>query len=418
MQAGGTSKTNGEQRRAFRCQLSALSLTKLGDALVSSRLVLAWMLSAIGAPAFLVSMLVPLRESLALLPQLFVAAWVQRFPVRKWFWVLGSAGQALALCGMLVALLTLPGTAAGLFIVFFLALFSLSRGVCSVVAKDVLGKTVPRLRRGRLSGLAASVSGLVSLGVAALIWWSPGSLPGGEDVHLFAALLGVSALLWVLAALIYSAVPEVAGEVQVSGDVLREGLRSLGLLRTDRQLRQFILARMLLVATAFAIPYIVVTIQRAGGSGVGGLAALMLAEGAAGLVSGAFWGIWSDRAAHRVMAASAALGGVVIGLCLLLESEARNWLAQPLLGAALLFIAAVAHHGARISRATYLVDMSNESNRLRYTAVSNTVMGFLLLSGIGLGLLDAQLGTKAVLCFLLAMALLATLRCLRLPAID
>lgn len=59
------------QPRAFFAQLAAQTLTKLGDALTSSRLVLAWMLSAIGSPPILISLLVPLRESLSLLPQLF-----------------------------------------------------------------------------------------------------------------------------------------------------------------------------------------------------------------------------------------------------------------------------------------------------------------------------------------------------------
>ena len=62
-----------EQPAAFVTQLTALSLTQIGDKLISPRITLAWMLSALGAPAFLISLLVPLRESLALVPQLFIA---------------------------------------------------------------------------------------------------------------------------------------------------------------------------------------------------------------------------------------------------------------------------------------------------------------------------------------------------------
>ena len=164
-----------EQPTAFVRQLLAQTLTKLGDALTSSRLVLAWMLASIGAPALFISLLVPLRESLSLLPQLFIAQRIREHSVRKWFWVTGSICQALALAAMIPALLLLPGSVAALVIVVLLSLFSLARGVCSVAAKDVLGKTISKSRRGRLTGLAASAAGLATLLVALLLWLTPGA---------------------------------------------------------------------------------------------------------------------------------------------------------------------------------------------------------------------------------------------------
>ena len=407
-----------EQPRAFFAQLGAQSLTKLGDALTSSRLVLAWMLSAIGSPPILISMLVPLRESLSLLPQLFVAQWIREYPVRKWFWVAGSVGQALALLAMVVALLTLPGASASVVIVILLGVFSLARGVCSVAAKDVLGKTVSKSRRGRLTGLAASAAGLATLAVAAVLWLAPATGAGDGDIRLFAALLGIAAALWLLAAFVYSSVPETPGATEGGGNAIVEAVRSLGILRSDSQFRDFVLARMLLVATAFAIPYIVVLIQRAGNGDATSLAVLLFAEGAAGLLSGPFWGRWADASSHRVMAAAAALSGAVITATLLSFHGYHAMVAHPLGGAALLFAAAIAHHGARVGRKTYLVDMATSANRSQYTAVSNTVLGLFLLCGAGLGVLDTYLGTSAVLILLLGVALAAVLRCRALPAVD
>ncbi len=404
-------------RRAFIYQLCALTCTKLGDALVSSRLVLAWTLSAIGAPGLLLAMLVPLRESLSLLPQLFIAAYLQQAPLRKWYWVAGSVLQACALVGMALALLVLPGNVAAVAIVVLLALFSLARGVCSVVVKDVMGKTVPRSRRGRLTGLSASAAGLAVLLLAALLGgFAPAAQGGG--IGMYALLLLIGAGLWLLASALYAGVPETPGPTRSVAAPIADGLRSLSLVYRDRRFRHFLCARMLLVAVAFAIPYIVVLLQRAGDSGIGGLLPLMVAEGAAGLLSGAFWGHWSDRAAHRVMAASALLGAVVIGACLWLNSGHQAWLGNYLAAAPLLFLAAVAHHGARIGRTTYLVDMADGSSRLQYTAVSNMVMGLFLLSGMGLGALDAVYGTASVLWLLLAVALLAALYSGRLPPVE
>ncbi len=84
----------------------------------------------------------------------------------------------------------------------------------------------------------------------------------------------------------------------------------------------------------------------------------------------------------------------------------------------LLFLAAVAHHGVRVGRATYLVDMADADNRAQLTAVSNTVMGVFLLAGGGLGLVDARFGTQAVLGLLGVVAVAAVLRCLALPRVD
>lgn len=409
------------QPLAFTLQLAAQTCTKLGDALTSSRLVLAWMLSSLGAPAVFISLLVPVRESLSLLPQLFVAQAVRRHPIRKSFWVWGSVGQGTCLVLMVAAVLLLEGAALGMAVIALLALFSLSRGVCSVAAKDVLGKTVSKTRRGRLTGLAASVSGAVTLAVAAVLMLAPAFLPGDQSLAgpgLFAAILGLSALLWFGAASIYAGVPEVAGATGGGGNAFTEALRSLGLLRSDPQFRNFVVARILLVSTAFAIPYLVVLIQQNSPSGTAGFAALLLAEGAAGLVSGPIWGRWSDSQSQRVMAAAAALSLLLMAATVGLATWHASWLGLPLVAGVLLFVAAVAHQGARVGRKTYLVDMATGDNRAQYTAVSNTVIGLFLFSGAALGWVDAAFGTASVLMLLAAVAALATLRCASLPAVD
>ncbi|MDX1599138.1 MAG: MFS transporter, partial [Marinobacter sp.] len=88
-----------EVPRNFFLILASNVLTKLGDLLISPKTVLAWMLSAVGAPA-LVAWLVPIRESGSMVPQMVIAAWVRRKPVRKWFWTLGSFGQAISVVAM------------------------------------------------------------------------------------------------------------------------------------------------------------------------------------------------------------------------------------------------------------------------------------------------------------------------------
>lgn len=402
-----------EQPVAFTLQLAAQTLSKLGDALSSSRLVLAWILSGLGAPAIYLSLLVPLRESLSLLPQLFIARALREQPLRKGFWVAGGLAQAASLATMVPAVLLLEGHALGLAVCALLALFSLARGVCSVAAKDVLGKTVSRSRRGRLTGLAGSSAGLVTLAMAGLLLLFGG--PGDGDSLLFAILLGTAALAWLGAALVYSRVPEVPGATGGGGNAIEEALRNLRLLRDDPPFRDFVIARILLVATAFAIPYVVILLRDAGDAAPA-FGALLLAEGLAGLLSAPFWGYWSDAASHRVMAAAALVSAATLALTLWLAHsgglEDTGW------GALLIFACAIAHQGARVGRKTYLVDLASGDTRAAYTAVSNTVLGVFLFSGALLGVLDAALGTGAVLAVLLGLALLAALRSATLQRVD
>ena len=98
-----------EQPRNRMVHLVSLTLTKIGDSLVDAKLTLTWLLAALGAPAFMVAWLVPLRESLSLLPQLAVGQWIREHPVRKGFWIVGSliqAGAILAISYPVLALST------------------------------------------------------------------------------------------------------------------------------------------------------------------------------------------------------------------------------------------------------------------------------------------------------------------------
>lgn len=409
-----------DQPQAFMAHLWALTLTKLGDSLVSARLVLPWMLTALGAPSVFISALVPLRESLALLPQLFIAQQMRQTPTRKWFWVAGSVGQALSLLAMVVAIVVTEGELLGWTVVIFLALFSLSRGVCSVAIKDVQGKTISKTRRGRLTGLAASVAGLLSLITAVVILIAPSLIHADDsgDAWLFIVLLSFAALLWLLAALVYARVPEVPGATEGGGNALIEAINSIALLWQDKAFGRFVLTRALLVASAFAIPFIVVMIQRSGDGGLTGLGGLMLASGLAGLLAGRFWGKWSDSASHQVMAAAALLATLVMAAALALFMLRPDWLAQQWLSGLIIFSAAVAHHGARVGRKTYLVDMASQDNRAQFTAVSNTVIGIVLLLGVLLGLLESLAGVEAVVSVLIALGLLAAVRALNLPNVQ
>ena len=64
--------------------------SKLAEQVASAKVVLPWLLSTMGAPAYIIGFLLPLRQAGTLLPQLVVSGQLRRFEVRKWFWVLSA----------------------------------------------------------------------------------------------------------------------------------------------------------------------------------------------------------------------------------------------------------------------------------------------------------------------------------------
>ncbi len=76
------------QPRNFFAYLIANAFSKIADELSSARLILPWLMSALGVPLALVGFLVPIREAGVLIPQLLVAAYVRGRAYRKPVWLL------------------------------------------------------------------------------------------------------------------------------------------------------------------------------------------------------------------------------------------------------------------------------------------------------------------------------------------
>jgi hypothetical protein len=201
------------QPRNFLLHVASLGATKTGDGLVDPKLVLAWILGALGAPATVIGLLVPVRESLALLPQLFTAASIRALPQRKYAWAAGSALQGLSVLCMAATALTMEGAAAGFLIVALLAVFALARSVCSVSYKDVLGKTVSKSTRGTATGTAGTIAAAFVFVFAILL--SAGVIP--KTIASLSIALMVAGGLWLLASVLFLQWPKSQVQPRAAG---------------------------------------------------------------------------------------------------------------------------------------------------------------------------------------------------------
>jgi hypothetical protein len=256
------SQCREEPRNLVRVTLAHIG-SKAGDALADPKVVMPWLMGALGAPAFLTAMIVPIRESLALLPQVIVGGVIRRFAKRKYFWVYAALIQGLAVIAMAgVAYGGMEGHAAGWAIIALVTLFSLARGVASIAWKDTLGKTVDKGRRGRVGGYAASAAGVIASGVGLYLALSP---EAARPDWLLLALLAAAGASWIAGALIFLTVNEHDGATDGGRgikDIARDQIR---LILGDAELQRFIFARALMTATALSGPLYVALAQRSGG---------------------------------------------------------------------------------------------------------------------------------------------------------
>ena len=387
-------------------------LTKLADALASARIILPWLLGSVGAPAFFSGLLVPIRESGSMLPQLIIGGFIRRHARRKWFFVAGSLLQALAVAGIAWSALELRGMHAGIAVVAWLVIFSLARGLCSVASKDVLGKTIPRTRRGLISGYCASAAGLVTLVVGGLLWMAT-----APDTEVYSLLLLAAAACWLGAALCYAAVVEYAGATDGGGQALKQAFASLALLKTDIPFRRFVLVRCLMMSSGLAAPYLILLAQQVSeGRQLLNLGIFVLAGGVADLVSGITWGKSADRSSRRVMLITSAATASICGIAAVLAWG--GWFDGIAAMLLLFFLLAVTHQGVRLGRKTYVVDLASGNRRTDYVAVSNSVIGFMLLLVGLLGAVAAQFSVAAVLAGFALASLLALVIGQRLPEVS
>lgn len=399
----------------FFLQVGATTLTSLGDTLTNPKTTLAWLMGVVGAPVALVAWLVPIRESGSMLPQLLIAAQVRRYARRRGVWVLGSLVQAFALLAMGLAAWLTEGAIAGALIIGCLVLFSLARGLCSVAGKDVIGKTIPKSRRGRLNGLSASLAGWLALAFGIYTLVRP---PADDDMLFYAGLLIGAALLWVLAALIYRRIEEEPGATEGGANALSNALGRITLLRDDAPFRRFVIIRALLLCSALSAPYYVLLAQDLQ-TGIGMLGAFLVANGLADSLAAFVWGRMADRSSKLVMIRAAFIASLLGPLVLAvhfwagLPDALQAWI-FPLA----FFVLGVAHSGVRVGRKTYVLDMAQGDKRTDYVAVGNSAIGLILLATGLFGLLSAVIGAAGMLLLLSLIGLSGAILAFSLPDVS
>lgn len=385
--------------------------SKLAEQVAGPNVVLPWLLAALGAPAFLIGLLMPVKQAGSLLPQLAVAGVIRSAARRKFFWVFAGLTQAVCLLMMIIAAAFLPATQAGWLILAFLAVYAIASGTASVAFQDVVGKTIPKGRRGRLLANRAAIGGaltvLAGLGITQAIG-------RGSDMNVYLLLIFAGAVLWFFAAVLFGLTKEAPGATAGGRNAIDEAGHGLRLVRRLSGYRRYLLARILLLTVEVATPLFVLFGQGILSGGAVELGTFVLAVGFAQVIGSPFWGHFSDTSARKVLWWSALIAVAAGGLALLIGLLPDTLRIAPVYAVVFVLIG-LAEAGVRLGRKTWLVDAAPAADRPTWVAFSNTSIGVLTLAAGGLGVIAHVYGLNVMMLSIMGLTLLGALAAWMMP---
>jgi hypothetical protein len=373
---------------------------KLAEQVSSAKLVLPWLISAMGAPAAFVGFLLPLRQAGTLLPQLFVSGQMRRFPQRKWFWVVAGLVQVLLLLLMIGAAAVLPPVAAASCILAFLLFFSLARGVGSLAFQDVTGKTIPKGKRGRMLAARSMIGGLLTIAVG--FGLNALKMEAG-DKRIALLLLFCGALLWGIASLAFAGMREDAGATEGGRSAFREATQGLHLVFKKPWYFRYLVARALLLSVELSTPFYVLLAQDLLPGRAATLLFFIVAAGLAQALSSPLWGKFADFSSRRVLTLSGIIGAITGGAALAFGLLPGGY-QGPHLFAAIFALLGFAEAGVLLGRKTFLIDMVDPAERTTAVAFANSVMGLVTLVFGALGIVAQFYGIRTLVAALVALA--------------
>lgn len=385
--------------------------TKLAEQLAGPNLVLPWLLSTIGTPHFLTSLLMPLKQAGSLIPQLAVAGVIRGYKTRKWFWVGAGISQAIFLLLMIAAVLVFKPLAAGISVLVLLFLFSAASGVGSVAFKDVVGKTIDKGIRGRMLANRAVIGGILTVGAGLILKFYIGE---SSEITSYLILIGIAVFLWLLGSLFFALKEEYAGATEGGRNALEEAKAGFKIFKKDSNYRQYLGSRFFLVTIEISAPFFVIHSKEVISNGIQSLGILVASVGIANILSSPFWGKLADTESRKTMFYSGLIGTLAAILALLFYLIPSD-IQTPYLYGVVFIVLGISIAGVRLGRKTYLIDYLDDKERPTYVAFANSTIGIITI-GLGalLGLLVEYVNIELFLFIFIGMSLLGSFTSLKL----
>ncbi|WP_424961328.1 MFS transporter [Ekhidna sp.] len=379
--------------------------TKLAEQIASPTLIIPYVFSILGVPSFYSGLLVPVKNTGSLLPQLIVSAKIRAFRYRKYFWAAAGFFQGMMLLLMGLVFINFKAGVVGILVVFLLLLFSMASGVGSISFKDVMGKTIPKGKRGQLLSFRATGGGVLTMLAGIVLYLFIGK---DSSIDSFVMLFIVAGVLWITSAVLFALINEEPGATSGGRTPVEEAKKGWQLIQQDDNFRNFLITRALLLSIPLVQPFFILYATQKMDVELSGLGFFVIAAGVSNTISSPFWGRFSDKSSKKVMMVSAAFALLISGYVIAFGFLPDTWQNIYAFGP-VFFLIIIAYSGARMARKTYLVDYAPSDERPLYVSVANTFMGVMtLLSGV-LSVVAGFFGIKVMIASLMLLMFLAIL---------
>jgi MFS family permease len=313
------------------------------------------------------------------LPQLLWAHWTGHKPRKQPTMMLGTVGR-LFLLVIAVALWAGLGRFPGAMLaVFFaaMAVFSGLDGLVTITWFDIMARTIPTQRRGRMIGLAQVISGVLGIGVGALVGLIL-STYSRQPLLGYALLFTLAAACMVPSTIGLALIREPAAE---STTAEADRGRQAGQFRTalrDPAFQRLLVCRLLLSGADMATPFFVLHAQDALQLPAGIIGAFVIAQTVGTILSSVVLGAVSERRGSRtVIRLASALAPLAPLIALAMHLSGSSWLVR---GYPLAYAVVGAVFSAwMLGFANYTIEIAPQGLRPAYIGLSNTLAGVTVL---------------------------------------
>lgn len=390
------------------------TLFTIGVNFISGSTVIPTLVSQLTSSPVLIGLMAGLPSGAWLLPQLFVAAWVAHHPrkqpivaiaafiSRPFFFLMGIAVGMFSITRPRLALAAL---------MLFQVLFYVGDAIASVPWFDLLAKSIPPRRRGRVLGTSQVIGGFGGILVGIAVRYILGSTGPWRYPFNYASLFIAAGIMMMGAAVCLALIREGPTEpLTVTPPRMAQVLASLpGLIRTDRAFGRMLLTRIMAgfisIATAF---YVIYATKNLGlGTEVTGL--FLSAQVVGALLAGLMMSTLQDRCGvmvyMRVVVACAALPAILTLIIGVLRPQLGSAIIYPYL---LVFcLLGIYLNSIGWPFFAWILEHAQESQRPLYIGVSNTLGALTMIAPPLGGWLAGTFGYPFVFIASLSFAIIA-----------
>lgn len=385
------------ERRNYRLGVLNGIFYQAGDGFVDAGTVIPVFLARLTSSNALIGFATAMSDFGWLLPQVFVAPWVARFPRQVPVYLRAATFRALGLA--LVAILAWPLSdhPGALLAAFFLGYgaYSLFSGVGAVAFMEVVGRTVPH---DRLPGFWAERLFWGGIGAAIVSLLVRQALVLPDHGIAYALLFAGAAFLTGTGFWLFTGIEEPAhtppAHPTSSRELLRQGVQ---LFRHDPPFRHLLLARAVLNVWFAASPFLVLFVVRDLGGGARSVGTFLLARTAGFIVSNLAWRPIAARHGTRALMQIGSSGTVALALIAAAVGIASPWkLGWIGTTAAIVLLEIVAFGGGIVQSAlnvgygSLMIELAPAGSRQSFVSLLNTFLGpTMLLPALGGAVVDA-----------------------------